>query len=346
MLGEKTLIDVNYLGNKGTRLSGFSTTMQQLDLARYMPLGNALLDNINLHPEIPKPYASYTGTVAQALRYLPQYRGASYNNVRLGSSSYNTLQATITRRVSSGLSVFASYAYAKTLTNASGQTVQDVNNARLARGLANFNYPHELKITWVFDLPFGKGQRFLNQGGILNAIVGNWSLTGIQQYRSGDSLALSTSISTSNTLFNGGILPDIVPDVPLKLDAGGLDFKNGTQYLNPAAFVRPPTTSRGVPMALGNAPTRLTTLRSPMYKNEDLGILKKFPIAEKREFVLRADMFKALNRTLRGTPETNLDSPLFGKITTIAGPTNPLHYGPRVLQIEARFNFSRGGEMQ
>ena len=184
-------------------MTGFSTTLQQLDLAKYLSLGNTLLDNITLHPEIPKPYASYTGTVAQALRYLPQFRGVSYATGRDGSSSYNTLQVTVTRRVTSGISVFGSYAFAKTLTNASGQTVQDVNNRRLARGLANFNYPHELKITWVYDLPFGKGRRFLNYGGILNAVFGNWMVTGIHQYRSGDSLALSTSISTTNTLFNG-----------------------------------------------------------------------------------------------------------------------------------------------
>jgi hypothetical protein len=337
-LVKNTLLDIGYIGNHGVRLPGGFGTINQAHIDQLVSLGDKLLDNISLHPEIARPYPSFTGTVAQAIRPYPQFNTVNWAYPNFGSSSYNSLQVTATKRMTSGLSFLATYVYGKALTDVSGQTVQDIYNRGLARGLANFDHRHDLKFTQVYDLPFGKGKKFLNNGGVVNAIFGNWTITGIQQYRSGDALKVTTSISTSTTWFSGGILPDMVPGVPVLLGQSGLDYKNGTPWLNPAAFARPAVSAKGVPLAVGNAPNYFSGIRGPWYYNEDIGLLKKFPLSEKRWLQLRADAFKAFNRQQRGNPVTNIDNPLFGRIvSTISGVA--ADDGPRVIQLEGRIYF-------
>ena len=61
-------------------------------------------------------------------------------------------------------------------------------------------------------------------------VMGRWTITGVQQYRSADALRLSTSISTGNTWYKAGILPNVVSGVPIYIDAGGLDYNNGRRF--------------------------------------------------------------------------------------------------------------------
>src|SRR5262249_36186181 len=88
-----TAFEANYIANKGTRLVNdfFKGYLNQLD-PRYLSLGDALLDDISAHPEIPKPYPSFAGTVAQALRPYPQYYSVGDKRFNNGNSNYNSLQ--------------------------------------------------------------------------------------------------------------------------------------------------------------------------------------------------------------------------------------------------------------
>jgi len=314
-------------------------TMQQLPL-RYMSLGDKLYDDIGDRPEIKKPYPSFDNTVAYALRPLPQYDGAYDQFPHVGASRYDSLQITVTRRISKGLSVLAAHTWSKALTDSDSAlegdyaTVQDVYNTKLEKSVASYNYPHVFKLTWIYDLPFGKGRQFLNQGGVVNALLGNWTLTGIHNYTSGNPLSIYTDIDTSTTLFNGGIRGDVVPGAPLKKDAGGLAYGDGTPYLNPAAFKSPPTTPGGVPLRLGYSARYVDGLRGEMRSSEDFGVLKRFPL--KKEGVnieFRADFFNFLNRAGRGDPSTDLDDAAFGKIT------GPAYSTPRTVQFELRINY-------
>ena len=99
-----TALEANYIGNKGTRLindfdKGY---LNQLD-PKYLSLGDALQDDISDHPEIAKPYPSFEGSVAQALRPWPQYYGVSNRNQNDGTSSYHSLQIQVTKRTAVGL---------------------------------------------------------------------------------------------------------------------------------------------------------------------------------------------------------------------------------------------------
>ena len=187
-------------------------------------------------------------------------------------------------------------------------------------------------MSWVYELPIGPGKK-LNIQGVAGKLVGGWTVTGIQSYRSGDALQISTSGLRTDALFNGTLRPDLIPGVPIVTDQGGpVAFGTGTQYLNPAAFAQVPKTANNVPLRLGTAPRYLPNIRGPRIVGESFGIMKRFAFTERKNFEFRGDFANAFYRAGRGDPVTDITNPLFGKITGAA-------YGPRNIQLEARVNF-------
>jgi hypothetical protein len=219
------------------------------------------------------------------------------------------------------------------LFQSGSENVQDIWNPRAEKAIASYDYTHVFKLSWFYDLPFGRGRRWLNAGGALNRVVGGWQLTAIQNYYSGDPLSISSSLSLA---FQStyGLRADVVPGVPQRVHSGPLDIVNGTPYLNPAAFADPPATASGSGFALryGNSPDFLPTTRGPAHLSEDFGIVKNTRLTERFNLQFRADMFNVFNRTGLGDPVTSLGDPQFGLVT---GPMN----GPRVIQFALRLNF-------
>src|SRR5579871_713808 len=340
---DQTMLQVSYVGDRGSRLNaGNFANMNQLN-PKYLSLGDALLDDISLHPNIPVPYAGFTGTVAQALLPYPQYQGGGVTNhfPYFGRSNYNALQIVATRRVTKGLGFLASYSFQKTLTNTDsanayyGGTSQDVYNRGLERSVAAFNHPQQLRVTWIYEVPLGKGRAYLNRGGVVNQVLGGWTITANQQYQSGNPLSIGTSIDTSAYMYNGGIRADVIPGQPLRVPTTGhLDVATGTgiPYLNPAAFADPPTTAGGVALRLGTAPRYFGNLRGPMLPTENFGIFKRFPFRESTFLEFRADAFNAFNRTGLGDPILTVGDPQFGQITDV-------QQGPREVQLALRLTF-------
>jgi hypothetical protein len=332
------VLDVSYIGNKGTRLVSYGLdALNQLPVAglRY---GDALLDPLSNHPELSglMPYAGFDGTVGQALRPFPQYQNIGQYNPNFGMSTYHSLQITGTRHFTKGLAVLAAYTWSKMLTDVASPLdsipAQDVANHRLEKSLSDLNVPHAFKLTWIYELPVGPGKKY-NPGGILGQVIGGWRISAIQSYRSGDSLALSTDqVSSAFSGLGINVRPDVVSGASQVLYNGnGLDFVNGTPYLNTAAFVDVQTTSNGVPLRLGTAPRRLD-IRGPAHFNEDVGAEKSFPFSEKRNITFRADFANLVNRHGLSNPDTDVSSPTFGRIF---GTWN----SPRAIQLSLRVNF-------
>ena len=344
LLPKSTTLMASYVGNKGTHLgaSGLND-LNQLN-PKYLSLGDELLDNVSLHPSIPLPYPSFTGTVAQALLPYPQYApgGVSYFFPYFGTSDYNAAQVVVNHRAGKGLSFLVSYAFQKTISltdsNLYGYTngSQDVYNRRLERSVAGFDHPQQLKVTWIYELPFGRGRRFLNRGGVVNQILGGWTATGIQAYQSGDPLSIDAGIGTGTYLFNvlGDVRANVISGVPLKVPSGAFDYAGGTgqAYLNPAAFAPPPTTPDGVALTLGNSPREFGNLRGPWQPMENLGFFKRFPFREGMFLEARCDLINAFNRAGRADPDTTLSDPTFGRILDVAD-------SPREVQVALRFTF-------
>jgi hypothetical protein len=330
-LGKETMIQVDYVGVHGTRLPSGSPAgnchlpcLFNMTPASYLSLGDTLRDDINNHPEIPKPYADFQGTVNQALRPYPQYTGIALTGYNVGSSSYNALQIQLRKRpTKGGLGFIVAYTFNKMLSNVGdgagyNYNYEDFNNRKIEKSITTFSYPNDLKLTWIWELPVGKGRHFLNRGGVLDKVIGGWTLTAIQRYRSGDPLQFVDFNFDPSVIFTDAIRPDRVIGVPVYQKSGGYDLTNGTTWINPKAFISVPSSPGGVPLRLGNTP-RVLDVYGPWQPSELAGLLKVFPIRENFTFELRADAEDILNRTTRNDPITDLSSPQFGKILNVSG---------------------------
>ncbi|MBO0723125.1 MAG: TonB-dependent receptor, partial [Blastocatellia bacterium] len=338
LLPASLVLEVSYIGNKGTRLSSYGLdNLNQLPVSA-LGYGDALIESLSDNPGlVPLPYAGFSGTVAQALRPYPQYDSIGQVFPNFGTSNYNSLQVQLTRHLSRGLAIMAAYTWSKAIMVGSDSAIdsagaQDVYQRNLERTITSFSMPHVFKLTWVYDLPIGKGRKW-NPGKVLGPLIGGWTLTGIHNYRSGDPLSISAS-GPQTVLFNGTIRPDWIAGVPVILNSDA-DVKtdgSGRLYLNPAAFAIVPVTGNNVPLRLGTAPPRLPGIFGPGVYSEDFGIRKNFAFTEAAHLEFRVDMFNAFNRAGRGNPQTDLSNAQFGEITGA-------RFGPRNIQFEARIVF-------
>src|SRR5262245_11631835 len=192
-------------------------------------------------------------------------------------------------------------------------------------------------LTRIYDIPSWPRGRWLKIG-IASKVVGGWTISAIQRYRSGVPLVISTGGYEDQALFtNGGWRGDVVlpRDQQTLATPSTVDPTNGTQYLNTAAFANPPRTSLNVPTRLGNAPRYLPDLRGFAIWSEDFSMIKQFALGfrEGTSVELRMDALNVFNRVRMGDPSTNVNDPQnFGKIFGKNG-------GPRNIQIGLRLNF-------
>jgi hypothetical protein len=340
-VGKGVIGQINYVGNSARRIRQAALTqLNQLPVSDLATYGDALEDNISLHPTIPKPYATFTGTVAQALAPYPQFAGGGVALFDPGEgwSRYDALQATLTKRMTTGLSFFANYTWSKTLTNTNG-SVQNVYDLKAEKAVAWFlHVPQIFKITAVYQLPFGMG-KLVNLHGPLDWVAGGWQVAGNGIYQSGDTLTITDGFVTN------GIFATSRPNytgAAVELNQKGFinTAKNtGPLYLNPAAFAHVPyTPDHHVALTVGNVPSVLPNVLGPGYAFENLSLQKAFRLGEARSLTFRADAFNAFNRAGRGDPDTNLEDATFGQITTTQSSTR-LNFIPRTLQVQGKFTF-------
>jgi hypothetical protein len=340
----QTRLEANYVGSKGTRLNdgSYRYSLNQVD-PRHLALGATLTDHIDDHPEIAKPYPSFDGTVAQALRPFPQYYDITTHRLNGGYSNYNSLQTTLTKRTTQGLSFLTAYTFSKamgTSDDALGYysgTAQNFYNRKEDYSVTSFHIPHDLKVTWIYDIPVGPGRRYLGEGAA-GKILGGWTISSIQRYRSGSPLAVFTGGYEYEALFNPGFRPNVVSGVEQKI--GGVptqvDRLNGTPYLNPAAFAAlPKHPGTNIPTQLGNAPRFLPGVRGFARFSEDFSLIKRNYLGFREDLSLeiRIDVVNLFNRAWFNNPETNInDLDRFGKVFGKGG-------GPRTIQGGLRVNF-------
>lgn len=358
LLPHDVLIQADYVGSKGTRLLNgwFAFSFNQAP-AKFMGLGDLLADDLATDLADPTtapilasfgitglPYPNfennnYDTSIAAAIQPFPQYSGLANNYPTMGSSTYHSLQLMARKTTAHGLSFIGAYTFSKSLTDtdsalsqSGSQVVQDFYNRKAEKAIASFDHTHVLKLTWIYELPFGRGRRWLASGGSFDRLASGWQVTAIQNYLSGDPLVISSSFAPGFFSF-AGLRADIVPGVPQTVSSNGLDTVNGTQYLNPDAFATPPL-SPGNDFALrfGNSPGFLPRTRGPAHVNEDFGIIKNTRLSERVAVQFRADMFNVFNRVGRGDPDTCVDCGSFG---LIFDPGND----PRVIQLALRLTF-------
>ena len=213
------------------------------------------------------------------------------------TGSYNALSAKFTQRFANSLNTLLSYTWSKSIDNTSAirGTGNDFSpqNAlcpnTCEKGVSDFNVPHRFVASILYTLPFGKGQKFLNHGGVVNQVVGNWQLSTITTLQSGGVVNTSawdsggTNFITNATRLN--CIPGVNPVLP---------NNNQNAWWNPAAFSNP------VAGTFGNCGRN--TLRGPWRGTEDASVIKLFPITEHKTLEFRMEMFNAPNHVNLASP--------------------------------------------
>ncbi|MCP9494342.1 MAG: TonB-dependent receptor [Pyrinomonadaceae bacterium MAG19_C2-C3] len=373
-------VSVGYVGHKATRLRSNFQRLNALPLEA-LRLGFPILNrNVNNVTAADRAYASsigftlpanadavypgFNGTVSQALKPFPQY--VRFQNLleSQGTSDYNALQVKLNRRFAQGIQFGLSYTFAKLLTNASedlfGGTpldgvLQNPYDLRSLRTVSPNQPPHVIVFNYIARLPFGRGRRFLNQGGVVDKLVGGWQVGAVHRYQTGTPLSFFTS---QNILF----LDRVGIEGNLRLNLTGEpiftdnprtpgDITLGFTSINPAAFAAPPnyqaTPTTDVSSQayrdyyldptrfFGTAPPVLADVRSDPFLSENLSVLKKTRITEGFTLELGAEFFNAFNRHRFFAPTTDLNNANFG-FQSVGGDG---FYAPRVIQLRARVIF-------
>ncbi|MDX2030597.1 MAG: TonB-dependent receptor [Blastocatellia bacterium] len=221
----------------------------------------------------------------------------------MANSHYDSLQTTLKRRFSNGLQLQASYSWSKAIglanlggDNDSGLAINDPNFRILNRGLLNIDIPHNFQFSGGWELPFGKGRRFLNDSAIGNALTSGWQLSWLFGAFKGTPFTVVASGTSLNAPANTQ-RADLVKSEVTKL--GGIGA--GNPYYDPTAFA-PVTTAR-----FGTAGFNI--LRSPGTVNLDMGLFREFKITEGIKLQFRAEAFNATNTPHFAAPGNNVSSP-------------------------------------
>ncbi|MEZ5399727.1 MAG: carboxypeptidase regulatory-like domain-containing protein [Bryobacteraceae bacterium] len=333
-----TVLELNYVGNKGTRLEadGFGelNSMPVSTLA----MGNILQDQWSPASGIPQPFPGFAGRVSQAIRPYPQYTSVGQIFNPYGNSFYNSLQAQVTRHFRNGFSFLGAYTWSKALGLTSsaidGEGAADQFNRGLDRTITSFHVPHFFKATWIYELPIGNN-KLINVPGVVGKILGGWQLTGNHQVRSGFPLAIGTGGITNPF---GAARADYVSGQDIVIDGGAPIVFRGAAgapaYLNRAAFANPPVHPGGnnVITRLGTLSKFLPNVRDRHLVTEDLALQKVFQFDEHRSFELRGVFLNPFNRHGVGGLVTNITNPFFGQYTGV-------QLGGRNIEISARVTF-------
>lgn len=336
-LTDSMMLDVSYIGNRGSRLNHHFQTLgvdANMNDPSVLALGpNVLQSNINSPVAqaagVAVPYPGFNGTVAQALRKYPQYQAIQWRGVPTGRSRYNALELVLERRFSRGLQARFGYTYSRLRNNGaeSAQGVEGINGGvqnpadPLEWQLSGDDTPHVFLTGFTWQVP--GADRWTSP--VAKAVLAGWNISGIFRYESGRPLNVVMNNDLGGILFNGQKRPNRLPDTDGVLAGGDFDPASG-RYFNRDAWADPG------PLRFGNAPKRDDSVRSfPIY-SEDLNIFKVFTLQNGHRIRFESMFGNLFNRTLFGEPANNWSAPNFGQVFSQAN-------SPRSIQMALRYDF-------
>ncbi|MGC2552857.1 MAG: TonB-dependent receptor, partial [Candidatus Sulfotelmatobacter sp.] len=354
--------DVAYAGSHGVHLQQYQTNVNQIPdsfvtqaAAQYAanpavtPTIGTLVTNVLTSPNTA---LNKTDTpmihAGQYDRPYPEYNGLNLNGYGCCGSSYNSLQATVTRRFQGGGTMLVAYTNAKLMSNTDTLTswlegntggvgsVQDWNNLAGERSLSSQDVSQRLVISYVLDLPFGHGKAFASGlTGLANGAVSGWGVDGITTFQRGFPLKISYTGTTP--LEGAGLgVANVRPDV-----VAGCDEKAGgghiTNWFNTTCFSTPPA------WGFGNESRVDPVLRGPGINNFDFAIFKRTKVSERLGIEFRTEFFNLFNHPYFNVPATGFNgvatgpnSSGFGTITStvqsgVASPERLIQFALKVV---------------
>jgi hypothetical protein len=325
------LVDAGYVGTSGTKL----------------------LNRRQINPAVPGPGATSGNTESRRILNLNHPDAAAFGGTPLGtitdqltdaSSIYNSLQASVTKRLSHGLLLTGAYTWSHAIDDASALNALDngapgrIDNARLDRGNSEQDVRHRFVMTYQYELPWWKQRR-----GALGHLLGGWELDGITTFQTGtpisvfenDDRALTGTYGQRPDYIGGDIQlydPRAVSAVAGKPNSWFDGTGGGNATLAGSPFWR--RVGSGPSWALGAGRYGnfgRNVLHGPGLNNFDVGVAKTFRITERQRLQLRSEAFNLVNHTQFKNPNGNDASVNFGRVTTTRD--------PRLIQLTLKYSF-------
>jgi len=326
-LGFQTVLDVAYVGTLGRHLG------QTVDL-NGLPPGTRFLSSSQdpTQPSSPLPD-----------NFLRRYIGLGSMPFTefAGTSNYNALQVSVTRRFTAGLSFGANYTWSKALDftdSSTGSVAAFAPRRAYNYGLASFDRDHTLKVNWLWNVP--RASRLWNTT-IIRAILDDWQLSGIASFVRGAPMGITLKTSVNKGDLTGG------SDAARVLLVGNPVLSPGDRtldrYFNTSVVTQPPLNTVGsngqYSNFVGNAGK--VVFRGPGINNWDVALFKKVPIKEKVSLQLRTEFYNLFNHPSFNAVNTTAQFDNTGKLVTKDSLFGHLtgDLGPRQIQLAARISF-------
>jgi hypothetical protein len=324
-LPSQMLLNIGYVGTRGLQLEvnhEGGLGLNQLD-PRYMALGsqlNDLVDNPFFGHVTTGVLAAPRVSRAQLLRPYPQFTEIIPLYMNGASSTYHSMQATLSKRLTHGLQFEGSYTWSKCMENPRAMTQNSYDFAS-TRSVCSLDIPHRFVIGYIYELPLGNGRAFLtNATGVTNWLLGGWQLNGITTFQSGSPL----NFSANNTagIFNPSTFANNNGKSG-KLDGPVHDRLN--RYFDTSVFSQP------APFTFGNMSPYTAQLRGDIMRNFDLSMFKEFKPTEKFRVQFRAEFLNAFNTPRFGLPNRTVTSGSFGVVTSQANTPRQTQLGLKLI---------------
>ena len=333
-------LEASYAGLHGVHLpqGGF-----QLDAlpSQYLSMGSALTTLVPnpLYGLIQNgPFSQPTVQQGLLLMPFPQYTSLPDPGGYRGNSNYHSLQVKAEKRFSDGGSLLASYTFSKVISDVETLTtwldsangvsgIQNWNDFRSERALSSFDSRQRLTVSYVMDLPVGKGKRYFSGvSGFRDRLVSGWGINGVSTFQEGFPLGFT---ATPNQLsgFNYGLRPNVVAGCDGVKSGAAQDRLN--QWFNTSCFTVPAA------YTLGNEGRSDARVRGPGINNFNFALFKRTRINERFNLEFRSEVFNLFNRVQFGQPNRTV---ITSSTSTLGQITSQLN-DPRLVQLALRLRY-------
>ncbi len=311
------------------------------------------------------PTAPLTQAQITVNEYMPFAAQGWHYSESNGFSTFHALEAQFQKRFSRGLETLAAFTWGKCLGDSNGDYNAENGyegapyeyyfNSKLSKGFCAFNIPLDLNWSTVYQLPFGRGEKWLSHG-LLSRVLGNWGINYSFIGRSGQAFNPSWGGAGS------GVPASIAGVAPLSTDPANLSDAAGSitgysrpsvlpgcnpkvsnpsvsEWYNPACFVSPSSLSVGPGYGFGDTP--IGFLRTMRWINVDVSLVKAIPITETKRLEFRAEAFNVFNHMILGEPGVSIAPSYSGGVVSYgsAGAISSIANTPRELQLAMKFFF-------